>query len=162
MIQPALSRLMAVAGTFKQHWKLQWSMEFWLYALLLSMVILFCCCFASHFCWSWRTLPYNHSRLYCVSSEVPEEVMHGDVGGCYCSGSLWSIFAIDEFTVLWATLPGTQNITRVAGYFITWKGKADIRRLLVHVQSRRLKQRTLKNMAGNKVCCSALQGCGFW
>ena len=45
-----------VAGTFKQHWKLQWSVEFRLYVFILSMVI-FYCYFASQFCWYWRALP---------------------------------------------------------------------------------------------------------
>ena len=30
----------------------------------------------------------NHSRVHYVCSKVPEEVMHGDVGGYYCSESL--------------------------------------------------------------------------
>ena len=50
-----------------------------------------------------KSIACNHSRLYYVWSEVPEEAMHGDVGGWYHSGSLWSIFAIHEFIVLWTT-----------------------------------------------------------
>ena len=53
-------------------------------------------------------------------------------------------FAIDKFAVLWATSQGTQNITRVAVYFISWKREAGVQRLLVHMQSRRPKQRAIK------------------
>ena len=38
-----------VAGTFKQHSTPQWSVEFSLYVYILSMISLFCRCFASCF-----------------------------------------------------------------------------------------------------------------